>query len=186
MENNYRKPKRPRGWAKPYWSKAGHLFVALLASVAISFVGSFLGLLLDAVLPLPPFWERVLGLGISLLCSGGTVVFFSYQEGNSRRRFSLQTAILGGGLYLLIHGPLSLLLPTPLVAGYAAVDLAGILYYGNTMYAIDSIPPLLVMLCTVIADVLVYIPLSVLGDLWGVRIYESDVQELKEDHEKRK
>ena len=53
-------------------------------------------------------------------------------------------------------------------------------------YAIDSIPPLLVMLCAVIVDALVYIPLSILGDLWGVRIYESDMQELKEDHEKRK
>lgn len=186
MENNYRKPKRPQGWAKPYWNKAGNLFVALLASVAISFVGSFLSLLLDAIMPLSPLWERVMGLSVSFLCSAGAVVFFSYQEGNSRRRFSLRTALFGGGLYLLIHGPLSLLFSTPLVAGYMAVDLASILFYGNTAYAIDSISPWLVMTCTVIVDALVYIPLSILGDRWGVRIYEFDVQALQQDHEQRK
>ena len=186
MDNNYRPPKRPPGWAKPYWNKAGNLFVALLASVAISFAGGFLGLLLDAIMPLSPLWDRVMGLGISFLCSAGAIVFFSYQEGNNRRQFSLKVAFLGGGLYLLIHGPLSLLFSTPLVAGYMAVDLASVFYYGNAAYAIDSIPPLLVMLCAVIVDALVYIPLSILGDLWGVRIYESDMQELKEDHEKRK
>ena len=62
MENNHRPPKRPNNWAKPYWNKAGNLFVALLASVAICFVGSFLSLLLEAVLSLSPLWERVVGL----------------------------------------------------------------------------------------------------------------------------
>ncbi len=187
MENNYRPPKRPRNWAKPYWNKAGNLFIAFLASVGVGFVGSFLRLPLYAIVQVSPLWERVMGLGISLLCSGGAAVFFGYQEGYNRRRFSLRTALLGGALYLLIHAVPTLLSGgSALVCGYVATDLASIFFYGNVAYAVDPLPPLLVLACAAAVDALVYIPLTTLGDWWGAHIYASDVQELQEDHEKRK
>lgn len=185
MENNYRAPKRPRGCAKPYWGKAGNLFIALLASVGICFVGSFFNLLLDAILPISPLWQRVTSLVISLLCSGGTVICFSYQEGYNRRGFSLWVTVWGGVLYLLIHTAVSLVLSTPYVAGYVATDLASILFYGNTAYALDSLPPLLVMLCALAADAAVYVPLYAVGERWGAAVYAADVRELQQEHESK-
>ncbi len=170
---------------KRYWWKLGNYVILMLATILSSLVADFVWLVVESALSFTPLIEGVLGLVFNLLVCGAVVLVFAIKDGYAKRAFSLKVNLAGGGLFVVLHGVLYWLIP---LVGPLGGDLADLLYYGNEIaYAeVDPTPFLLRLVCVIAMDVLFYIPLMTLGDHLGVRSYREEIQELKEEHTKKR
>ena len=184
-----RQPKRPAGWMKPYWAKAGWYTVVVLASYLISLlvVGFGCDVLLQAVVSAEPIVWRIVAVVLSILIGVGVTLYVAIRDGYAKRTSSLKVDVLGGVLFI----PLQALVVTvlggaPYVTGYLPASMAKLIFFANQpMYSetMDPIPSVLTLLCTVAVVPLVYIPSMVYGTRLGVRVYEDEIAELKEGTE---
>ncbi len=177
MQNEKRSPKRPMGWTKPYWARAG-LYVAV---VAVSFLVSLLvvrfgcGVVLRAAIPAEPIVWRVVDTVLDLLITVCVAVYFSSREGYDKHASSAKTTVVGGLLFLLVQCPLAAVIPA--TAGASASTLAQLLYFGNDSIFASSIdkPPLALMLIGLaVTDLCVLIPAMVVGEGVGVNAYKRE------------
>ena len=188
MEQRNRQPKRPLGWMNPYWARAG-LYVGV---TLVSFLVSLLvvrfgcGVLLRAAIPAEPVVWRAVELVLDLLLSAGVTWYFASREGYTKRTSGVKTCVIGGLLFLLAQCPVALLCQgAPLVTGPMAATLSKLLYFGNaSMYAsnIDSPPPMLTLVCMVVTEIGVLIPVVTMAERYGAKAYRQEVAAIKEEH----
>ena len=187
-----RQPKRPPGWMKPYWAKAGWYAVIVLASFLVSLlvVDFGCGMLLRSVITAEPIVWRIVDVVLDVFIAAGVTLYFAVREGYDKRIYSVKTVEWGGVLFALMQLPVSLLFGGAIyVTGHLPYSLASLIYYGNQSIfeeTLGSAPPPLILLCMVAAIPLVYMPTMMIGTRLGVRQYQQEIDELKEDHEKRK
>lgn len=186
-----RQPKRPAGWMKPYWAKAGSYAVIVPVSFFVSLlvVGFGCGILLQAAIPAEPIVWRVVEAVLNLLICVGVTLYLAVREGYNKRRSSCKADVIGGLLFVLMQTLVALPLGTVYIVGTLPWSVASLIYFGNQpmfVSELDAAPMLLTLLCMVAAVPLVYIPAMMWGTRRGARLYQREIDELKEDHEKRK
>lgn len=189
MEMPERSNKRPVGWSKPYWARTGlytaATFISYLVSLLVVRFGS--GVLLQAAIPAAPivFW-RVLNVMLDLIITVAATWYFASQEGYTKRTSNAKTCVGGGFLFLLVQLPLALVMPA--AAGPLAFTLAQWIYFGNqSAYAatLESPPPLLLLGCAVVADVLVLIPAMAFAERLGAIAHKKETAALIEEAKKQ-
>ncbi len=190
MERQARSPKRPVGWAKPYWSRAGlYVCVTLLSFLVSLLVVRFgCGVLLRAAIPAEPIVWRVAEMALDVCISVGVTWYFAVREGYAQRTAKVRVSVGGGLLFLLVQCPVAILFAgAPYVAGPLASTLAQLIYFGNeSIFAssIEASPPLLVVGCMVAADVFVLVPAMAIGEHVGVKAYKKEQAAIKgESHQ---
>ena len=186
-----RQPKRPPGWMKPYWAKAGWYAAAVLLSFVFSLlvVDFGIGILLHSAMDAQPIVWRIVDVVLDVLIAVGVTLYFSTRDGYAKRVVSPKADALGGLLFMALQTLVALPFGAIYITGHLPYSLASLIYYGNGSIfeeSLGSAPPALILLCMLAAVPLVYMPAMMVGTRLGVRQYQQEIDELKEDHEKRK
>lgn len=186
-----RQPKRPKGWMKPYWAKAGTYAAAVLLSFVVSLlvVDFGVGILLHSAIDAQPIVWRIVDVVLDVLIAVGVTLYFAIRDGYAKRAASLKQDIGGGLLFMGLQLPVSLLFGGAIyVTGHLAYTVASLIHFGNGSVfeeSLGSAPPALILLCMLAAVPLVYMPAMVWGTRLGARAYRQEVEELVADHEQR-
>lgn len=186
-----RQPKRPPGWMKPYWAKAGWYAVIVLVSFLVSLlvVDFGVGILLhSAINALPVVW-RIVDVVLDVFVAAGVTLYFAVRDGYDKRAVSHKVNGLGGLLFMGLQALVALPFGSIYLTGHLAYSLASLIYFGNGSIfeeSLGSAPPAIIFLCMLAAVPLVYMPAMMVGTRLGVRQYQQEIEELKEDHKKRK
>ncbi len=187
-----RNPKRPTGRMKPYWARMGLYVIVLMVSFLVSFLVIAFGcdVLLQAMIPAEPIVWRIVAVVLSALIGVGVTLYFAIRDGYAKRAASFRVDVLGGLLLIPLQLLVVLLLGGASYAtGYLPASIAKLIFFANQpMFAetLEMVPPALTLLCTVAAVPLVYIPAMVWGTRLGVRVYEEEIAELKEENAHKK
>lgn len=186
-----RPPKRPKGWMKPYWAKAGTYAAAVLLSFVVSLLVVDFGcdMLLRSAIEAPPILWRWVDVVADVLVGVGVTLYFAIRDGYAKRAASLKQDIGGGLLFMAAQALVALPIGAVYVTGHLAYTASGLIYFGNGSLfeeSLGSAPPALILLCMLAAVPLVYMPAMVWGTRLGARAYRQEVEELKADHEQRK
>lgn len=186
-----RQPKRPPGWMKPYWAKAGWYAAAVLLSFVVSLLVVDFGIdiLLHSAIDAPPIVWRIVDTVLDVCIAVGMTLYFSIRDGYAKRSVSHKTDALGGLLFMGIQALVALPTGAIYITGHLPYSLASLLYFGNGSIfeeSLGSAPPALILLCMLAAVPLMYMPAMMAGTRLGVRQYRQEMDELKEDHERRK
>lgn len=190
MERYERPPKRPIGWAKPYWARAGLYTCAMLMSFLISLlvVRFGCGVVLRAAISAEPMTWRMVDTALEMLICIGATWYFASQEGYAKRTTKIKTNIVGGFFFLLVQFPVAILFGgAPYAAGPLASALAQLFYFGNQpLFAasIEKPTTILVVGCMAAVDVLIMIPTMVIGECAGVVVHQREEDELTKKHKK--
>lgn len=175
---------------KPYWGRTGWYAASVLVSFLIGLlvVDFGCGMLLRSAIPAAPIVWRIVEVVLDLMISVGVTLFFAIRDGYDKRFSSVKMDVQCGLLFLLMQ----LLIATPLgtiyVTGHLPYTVASLIYFGNaSIFAetVESVSPMLLLLCMVAAVPLVYMPVMMLGTRLGARQYRQEIEELKEDHQRR-
>ena len=186
-----RPPKRPKGWMKPYWAKAGTYAAAVLLSFVVSLLVVDFGcdMLLRSAIEAPPILWRWVDVVADVLVGVGVTLYFAIRDGYAKRAASLKQDIGGGLLFMAAQALVALPIGAVYVTGHLAYTASSLIYFGNGSIfeeSLGSAPPALILLCMLAAVPLVYMPAMVWGSRLGARAYRQEVEELKADHEQRK
>ena len=186
-----RQPKRPQGWMKPYWAKAGWYAVIVLVSFLVSLlaVDFGIGILLHSAVEAQPVVWRIVDVVLDVLIAVGVTLYFAVRDGYDKRAVSHKVNILGGLLFMGLQALVALPFGAIYITGHLPYSLASLVYFGNGSIfeeTLGSAPPAIVFLCMLAAVPLVYMPAMVVGTHLGVKQYRQEIDELKEDHEKRR
>ena len=186
-----RKPKRPKGWMKPYWAKAGWYAAAVLLSFVVSLlvVDFGVGILLHSAIDAQPIVWRIVDTVLDVLVAVGVTLYFAIRDGYANRTVFHKVDVLGGLLFMALQTLVALPFGAIYITGHLPYSLASLIYYGNGSIfeeSLGSAPPALILLCMLAAVPLVYMPAMMVGTRLGARQYQQEMDELKEDHEKRK
>lgn len=186
-----RQPKRPQGWTKPYWAKAGWYAVIVLVSFLVSLlvVDFGVGILLHSAIDAPPVVWRIVDVVLDVFVAVGVTLYFSVRDGYDKRAVSHKVNVLGGLLFMGLQALVALPFGTIYITGHLPYSLASLIYFGNGSIfeeTLGSAPPAIIFLCMLAAVPLVYMPAMMVGTRLGVRQYQQEIEELKEDHERRK
>lgn len=186
-----RQPKRPPGWMKPYWAKAGWYAAAVLLSFVVSLlvVDFGVGILLHSAIDAQPIVWRIVDVVLDVFIAVGVTLYFSTRDGYAKRSVSHRTDVLGGLLFMGLQVLVALPTGAIYITGHLPYSLASLIYFGNSSIfeeSLGSAPPALILLCMLAAVPLVYVPAMMVGARLGVRQYQQEIDELKEDHERRK
>ena len=174
---NEKLTKRPLGWMNPYWARAG----LCVSVVTLSFLVSLLivrfgcGVLLRAAISAEPVVWRVVDTVLDLIITVCVAIYFASREGYTKRTSSVKKSVVGGLLFLLVHGPVAAVIPA--AAGPLATSVAQLLYFGNdSIFAssIDKPPAVLTLIGVVAADLCVLIPAMAVGDRLGAKAYKKE------------
>lgn len=186
-----RQPKRPPGWMKPYWAKAGWYAVIVLVSFLVSLlvVDFGIGILLHSAVEAQSVVWRIVDVVLDVLIAVGVTLYFAVRDGYDKRAVSHKVDALGGLLFMGLQALVALPFGAIYITGHLPYSLANLIYFGNGSIfeeALGSAPPALILLCMLAAVPLVYVPVMMVGTHLGIRQYQQEIDELKEDHEKRK
>lgn len=186
-----RQPKRPPGWMKPYWAKAGWYAAAVLLSFVVSLlvVDFGVGILLHSAIDAPPIVWRIVDTVLDVFIAVGVTLYFAIRDGYAKRSVSRKADALGGLLFMGLQALVALPTGAIYITGHLPYSLASLICFGNGSIfeeSLGSAPPALILLCMLAAVPLVYMPAMMAGTRLGVRQYQQEMDELKEDHERRK
>lgn len=186
-----RQPKRPQGWMKPYWAKAGGYAVIVPVSFLVSLlvVDFGVGILLHSAIDAPPVVWRIVDVVLDMFVVVGVALYFAVRDGYDKRAVSHKVNILGGLLFMGVQALVALPFGAIYITGHLPYSLASLVYFGNGSIfeeTLGSAPPVIIFLCMLAAVPLVYIPTMMAGTRLGARLYKREIDELKEDHERRK
>lgn len=186
-----RQPKRPPGWMKPYWAKAGWYAVIVLVSFLVSLlvVDFGVGILLHSAIDAPPVVWRIVDTVLDVFVAVGVTLYFAVRDGYDKRAVSHKVNVLGGLLFMGLQALVALPFGAIYITGHLPYSLASLIYFGNGSIleeALGAAPPAIIFLCMLAAVPLAYMPAMMVGTRLGVRQYQQEIEELKEDHEKRK
>ena len=186
-----RQPKRPPGWMKPYWAKAGWYAVIVLVSFLVSLlvVDFGVGILLHSAIDAPPVVWRIVDVVLDVFVAAGVTLYFAVRDGYDKRAVSHKVNVLGALLFMGLQALVALPFGAIYITGHLPYSLASLIYFGNGSIfeeALGAAPPAIIFLCMLAAVPLVYMPAMVVGTRLGVKQYRQEIDEWKEDHERRK
>jgi len=173
---------------KAYLAKQGEYFVSVMLTNVGGIVAAFVAIVIKAALPFSATVETLIETVLSLLISVFAIAVLAAKSGYEKRTFSLRFNAVNGLLFLLWHLGLSWVCQAAwFSSGMLHFEVTYWLCYAAGIRLVQgkAYPLLLSLLGVAIADALIILPVTTLGNDWGARKYRRDVREMQEDHAQR-